>query len=148
MALEAADGEQAQRSRHHRAFLDPVTSQRLLENDARRLRTGLTDSGVPSDQVNRYLSVLDGAPALEAALAWYRANPGLRASLGSIRVPTLYIWGDADASVTRAAAQGTAAYVSAPYQFADLPGIGHFVTDQASGAVNRLLVSHLSRHPA
>ncbi|MCL2430579.1 MAG: alpha/beta hydrolase [Alphaproteobacteria bacterium] len=148
MALEAADGEQARRSRHHRAFLDPATSQRLLEDDARRLRAGLTDSGVPSDQVNRYLSVLDGAPALEAALAWYRANPGLRASLGSIRVPTLYVWGDADATVTRAAAEGTAAHIGAPYQFAELPGIGHFATDQASAVVNELLVSHLSRHPA
>ena len=42
------------------------------------------------------------------------------------KVPTLYIWGDADDTVGRVAAEGTAEFIHAPYQFEILPGVGHF----------------------
>jgi hypothetical protein len=50
---------------------------------------------------------------MEAALAWYRARGAIRGPLGPIRVPTLYIWGDADDTVGRAAAEGTVFHRSA-----------------------------------
>ena len=145
-ALEAPDGDQKHRSRHHRAFLDPDTGRLLLEDNARRLRA-LAEAGVPDDAVELYLSVLGNAPAMEAALAWYRAQGALRVALGPISVPTLYIWGDADATVGRAAAEGTAEFVTGPYRFAVLPGIGHFITDQVPDQVNTLLLEHLKAHP-
>ena len=74
---------------------------------------------------------------MEAALAWYRARGAIRGPLGKIAVPTLYIWGDADDTVGRAAAEGTAADVSGPYQFEVLPGVGHFAADQVSGPGQR-----------
>jgi pimeloyl-ACP methyl ester carboxylesterase len=147
-ALEAPDGDQKHRSRHHRAFLDPGTASLLLENDAHRLRRNLAEAGVPSDAVELYVSVLGTAPAMEAALAWYRAQGGLRVALGPIAVPTLYLWGDADTTVGRAAAEGTAEFVTGPYRFAVLPGIGHFATDQVPEQVNALLLEHLGAHPA
>jgi len=147
-ALEAPDGDQAHRSRHHKAFLDPDTGKLLLENDATRLRRGLGEAGVPPDAVQFYVSVLGDPAAMEAALAWYRAAGGLRTAIGAVTVPTLYIWGDADSTVGRAAAEGTAACVSAPYRFAVLPGIGHFVTDQVPEQVNALLLDHLKANPA
>jgi len=49
--------------------------------------------------------------------------------VGVIKVPTLYIWGDADDTVGSAAAVGTTEFVSGPYQFEILPGVGHFVAD-------------------
>jgi len=146
-ALEAPDGDQKHRSRHHRAFLDPNTGKLLLADGALRLRRGLVDNGVPEAAVADYLSVLNDPAAMEAALAWYRANAGLRANLGTIRVPTLYLWGTSDHSVGRAAAEGTAAQVSAPYRLVELPGIGHFVTDQAAARTNELLLAHLTAHP-
>ena len=57
----------------------------------------------------------------------------------SIEVPTLYLWGDADATVGRPAAEATAKHVSGPYRFEVLPGVGHFVTDQAGEASAALL---------
>jgi len=33
--------------------------------------------------------------------------------------------------------------VSGPFRFEVVPGVGHFVTDQAPEAVTRLLLSHL-----
>jgi pimeloyl-ACP methyl ester carboxylesterase len=109
----------------------------------------LADQGVPSASIEEYLSVLGERSALDAALAWYRAAAG---NLGSteggnaVAVPTLYVWGDADATVGRVAAEGTAAFVSAPYRFVELAGVGHFATDQVPERVTDLLLAHLAAH--
>lgn len=147
-ALQAPDGDQKHRSRHHRAFLDPATAGMLLEDGARRLRRNLAAAHVPPAAIEDYVSVLGNPAAMEAALGWYRAQAELRVSLGRIRVPVLYIWGDADETVGRAAAEGTRAQVEGPFRFAVLPGIGHFITDQDAPAVTRLLAEHLAAHPA
>ncbi len=145
-ALQAPDGDQKHRSRHHRAFLNPDTGRLLLEDDARRLRRNLSEAGVPAAAVSDYVSVLGNAGAMEAALAWYRAQAELRVSLGPIAVPTLYLWGDADATVGRQAAEGTPAQVTGGCRFVVLPGIGHFITDEAPARVNELLAEHLRAH--
>jgi len=75
-----------------------------------------------------------------------RARGAIRSPLGVIRVPTLYIWGDADDTVGSPAAEGTREFVSGPYQFAVLPGGGHFTADQMPDEVNALLLAHLKRH--
>lgn len=147
-ALQAPDGDQKHRSRHHRAFLDPDTARLLLEDDARRLRRNLSTAGVPPAAVDDYVSVLGTGPAMEAALAWYRAQEGLRAALGRIKVPTLYVWGDADATVGHAAAEGTAEFVDAPYRFETLPGVGHFVTDEVPERASALIEAHFRAWPA
>ena len=92
-ALLMPDGEQARRSRHHRAFLEPDATQLLLANDARWLRERLAKSGVPNAAIEQHLSVLGNGPAMEAALAWYRARGAIRAPLGAISVPVLYVGG-------------------------------------------------------
>jgi pimeloyl-ACP methyl ester carboxylesterase len=146
-ALQMADGEQARHSQHHKAFLKPDAGPLLLENDARRLRERLVKSGVPAAAIERHISVLGNTPAMEGALAWYRARGAIRGPLGAISVPVLYIWGDADDTVGRVAAEGTREFVSGPYQFEILPGVGHFAADQAPARVGELLLAHLARHP-
>jgi pimeloyl-ACP methyl ester carboxylesterase len=147
-ALEDPDGKQKERSRHHRAFLDPGTGKLLLEDDAHRLREGLFGQGVSKAALEQHLSVLGTLGAIEAALAWYRANKGLAADIGAITVPTLYIWGDVDATVGPEAAHGTKDFVSGPFVMEVLPGVGHFVMDQAAVKATELLLAHLARHPA
>jgi len=147
-ALAMPDGEQARRSRHHKAFLEPDAGPRLLADDARWLRERLAANGVPASAIERHVAVLGNAAAMEAALAWYRARGAIRAPLGEIRVPTLYIWGDGDDTVGRPAAEGTGNCVSAPYRFAVLPGVGHFAAEQAPDEVNALMLAHLAAHPA
>jgi pimeloyl-ACP methyl ester carboxylesterase len=93
------------------------------------------------------MSVVGNPPAMEAALAWYRAR-GERQSIGPTKVPTLFIWGDADDTVGRAAAEGTGEFIAADYQFAALPGVGHYAADQVPEQVTALLLDHLGRHPA
>ena len=146
-ALLKEDGDQKHRSRHHRAFLEPETGKLLLADNAKRLRDGLFGQGVPSAALEQHLSVLGNPAALEAALAWYRSNKGLAADIGTIRVPTLYIWGDADVTVGPDAAHGTGEFVGAAYAMEALPDVGHFVMDQAPARAAELLLAHLKRHP-
>ena len=146
-ALQMPDGEQKNRSRHHRAFLEPDTGVKLLADNAKRLRDGPFGQGVPAAAVEAHLAVLGNSEAMEAALAWYRANAGLAAEVGTIKVPTLYIWGDADATVGPTAAGGTREFVSASFGMEILPGVGHFVMDQAPAKATELLLGHLKRHP-
>jgi pimeloyl-ACP methyl ester carboxylesterase len=147
-ALQLTDGDQAHRSRHHKAFLEPDAADVVLADDAKWLRERLAANGVPARAIAEHLSVLGNKPAMEAALAWYRARGAIRGPLGMIHVPTLYIWGDADDTVGRIAAEGTRDFVSAPYRFEVLPGVGHFAADQAPERVNELLLQHVAAHPA
>ena len=94
--------------------------------------------------IEEYVSVLGEPAALEAALAWYRAAGTLTAvEVGPVAVPTLYVWGDGDTTVGPSAARFTADFVTGPFRFEVVPGVGHFVTDQAPETVTRLLLSHL-----
>lgn len=146
------DGAQAERSRHHRAFQDASTTPRLLADGARRLRASLSAQGVAEVDVAAYLAVLGEPEALEAAVSWYRAGASegsaalAPAAVPPVSVPTLYVWGDADATVGEQAARGTEAHVKASYRFEVLPGVGHFVTDQAGREVTELLLDHLARN--
>ena len=146
-ALALPDGEQKRRSRHHREFLEPDAAAVVLANDAEWLRVRWDAAGVSKVAQEKHLAVLGNPAAMEAALAWYRARGAIRSPLGMIRVPTLYIWGDADDTVGRPAAEWTREYVSAPYEFAVLPGGGHFTADQMPEQVNALLLAHLARYP-
>jgi len=147
-ALFMPDGEQARRSRHHKAFLEPDAAAKVLADDARWLRERWAKCGVPAAAAKDYLSVLGNAPAMEAALTWYRARGAVRSPLGTVAVPVLYIWGEADDTVGRVAAEGTRDFVSGPYRFEALPGVGHFAVDQAGESVTKMLLAHLTSHPA
>ena len=146
-ALQLPDGDQLRRSRHHTAFLELDAADILLADDAKWLRGRLAAAGVPDFAIEEHLSVLGNKEAMEAALAWYRARGAIRSPLGPTRVPTLYIWGNADDTVGRPAAEGTVDFVAAPYRFVELPGVGHFAAEQAPERVSELMLEHLRMHP-
>jgi len=146
-ALQMLDGEQARRSRHHTAFLEPDAVDVVLADDAKWLRERLAANGMPASAIAEHLAVLGNKETMEAALAWYRARGAIRGPLGPIRVPTLYIWGDADDTVGRTAAEGTVDFIAAPYRFEVLPGVGHFAADQAPERVSELMLEHVGTHP-
>jgi pimeloyl-ACP methyl ester carboxylesterase len=148
----AGDPHQSERSRHHRAFQDPQTADLLLADGGARLRRALVDQGVPDRDASAYLAPLATRDALEAALAWYRASYAKGSALSAadvpaVDVPTLYLWGDADATVGLAAAEATRDFVRGPYRFEVIPGAGHFLTDQAPARVTELLLEHVATRP-
>ena len=146
-ALLETDADQAHRSRHHKAFLEPDAGDVVLADDAKWLRDRLAANGVPAAAIEQHLSVIGNRDAMEGALAWYRARGAIRGPLGMIRVPTLYIWGDADDTVGRVAAEGTRDFIDAPYRFEVLAGVGHFASEQAPDRVNALMLPHLVAYP-
>jgi pimeloyl-ACP methyl ester carboxylesterase len=50
------------------------------------------------------------------------------------------------AIATPPSARLTADFVAGPFRFETLPGVGHFVTDEAPDAVASRLLSHLGAH--
>ncbi|CAH0299405.1 alpha/beta fold hydrolase [Roseomonas sp. CECT 9278] len=142
------DPDQAHRSRHHQAFQDAGAAARLLAKDAEWVRLRHAANGVPPAATEKHLGVLGTPAAMEAALAWYRARGKVYREVGPVRVPTLFVWGDADDTLGRMAAEGTARFVEAPYRFEVLPGGGHYAPDQMPERVSALLLDHIRQHPA
>jgi pimeloyl-ACP methyl ester carboxylesterase len=145
------DPEQATRSRHHRA-MGPEATDRWWANDCEGLRTTLARAGVPPADVDAYAAAFTERAALDAAINWYRAaamTNGLQiADCPAVTVPTLYLWGTADQTVGRTAAELTARYVNAPYRFVEIAGAGHFLTDDgAADQVVTELVGHVAAAP-
>ena len=148
-AAMKADTTQADRSRHHRAFQDANAARELLADDAHRLRLTLRNQGVADADIAAYLTRLGTFEALDAAISWYRAprvagGALARPDVPPVTVPTMYLWGDQDATVGRIAAEATANQVTGLYRFEALPGVGHFITDQAPERVNELLLEWLA----
>lgn len=144
-----ADEAQAQRSAHHRRFQHADATDDLLSHDAMQLRAVYERNGVPSSDAQAYLDLLTDRDALDAAINWYRAGKLASiavSNLPAVTRPTLYVWGDADATVGRSAAQSTRSWVDAPYTFVEAPDIGHFLTDQDPTIFPPLLLDHLELH--
>jgi len=147
----AGDPAQRERSKHHRAFQEPDTARLLVEDGARRLRRILSEQGVPDGDAAAYVAPLASEGAMDAALNWYRAafaggSALAAADVPPVRVPTLFLWGDADATVGRPAAEATREFVASDYRFVVVPGAGHFLTDQAPETVTKELLAHLASH--
>jgi pimeloyl-ACP methyl ester carboxylesterase len=144
------DPDQAARSGHHRS-IGPETTDEWWADGCATLHRMLDRAGVPEADANAYLEVFAERDALDAALMWYRAaarTGGLRAAdCPAVVVPTRYLWGTADQSVGRVAAELTAEHVTADYRFVQFDGAGHFLTDgpDARVVVGEIL-DHVSAH--
>src|SRR5918995_1599657 len=87
-------------------------------------------TGVPEEAIEEYVAVLTAPGALTAALNWYRAMSS-DTRVDPIEVPTTYVWSDGDAAIGRTAAEACANYVTGDYRFVELPGITHWIPEQA-----------------
>jgi pimeloyl-ACP methyl ester carboxylesterase len=122
---------------------------RLLAEDAAWLRTTYQD--LPDATATMYRTLFSDLALLTPALNWYRANFGpdaVRAMLGPVRVPTLYVWSDGDVAICRDTAELSRDHVDAPYRFEVIEGVSHWVPDLAGERLTELLLEHLRMHPA
>lgn len=124
----------------------------LLANDARAIRRAF--SGMAKDKarfpeavLDRYAADAQRPGAMTGMINWYRAaarHPDfMREPWAKIEIPTLVIWGEADAALGLETLEGTEAYV-ADLRIERLPGVSHWVQQEAPEAVNRLLVDWLT----
>jgi pimeloyl-ACP methyl ester carboxylesterase len=114
----------------------------LLANGARALHDLF--SPLPESLILPHYGALSQRPALTAALNWYRALD-LEASLElpDVSTPTTFVWSTEDPAISRTAAERCGNYVSGDYRFVRLPGISHWIPDQAPQELARAVVARV-----
>lgn len=146
-ALAAALGSSTQllRSAYIPFFRLPWVPERALSAAGHLvLRRALLRSGLPADRTDDVVDQLARSQSLPSALAWYRANgAGMVAAVGTVHVPTLYVWSTGDTALGRAAAVGTGRHVAGPYRFEVLDGVSHWIPETAGATLGPLLLDHL-----
>jgi pimeloyl-ACP methyl ester carboxylesterase len=138
-----SDPDQQKRSAYMRAFASAGFENVLLAEGAARLRGLFQGSrGVDVDHVVERL----GEPrTLRRALNWYTASTPALPSLPAITSPTLHVWSDGDLALGETATLATARYVDGPYRLEVLPGVSHWIPEDAPDELSGLLLDHLSR---
>ena len=149
MAQAVVRSDQALRSSYIGFFQLPLVPEGvLLAGHGAALRRMLHQGGLPDDLVDEYVGRMREPGALTAALNWYRAVPlAARAPVGTVRVPTLHVWGDRDAFLGRAAVEASARFVAAPYTLEVLEGTNHWIPELAAEQVGELVTAHVRTAP-
>lgn len=141
VALASPAADQRERSSYISFFrTTDVAEESLLSGG---LALMLRASGYPGDVEDR-VRALSEPGALTAALNWYRAvDFTLVRDVGAITVPTLYVWSTGDVALGREGAEGTATYVTGPYQFEVMDGVSHWIPEEVPLKLGALLLDHL-----
>ena len=146
--------EQRQKSWYMLLFQFPgVAEQWIAKDDFANLRAFVFDTAAPeafpeADR-ERFVAALAREGALTAALSYYRANippeSWLRPppDLPPVTVPTMIVWGEADAYMSPLLLERSVTKVTGPLRVERLPGVSHWVQQEAPGRVNELLVDWL-----
>lgn len=137
------DEDQKQRSKYISFFRMPGGAAEgfFQADDCQRLRSvyqGKLAESVVRENIRR----LGEPDALTSALNWYRAL-SLEERIGTITVPTLYIWSTQDLAVGETAATETARYVTGPYRFEKLEGRSHWLLEEIPDQVSGLVLEHI-----
>ena len=130
-----------------------VAEEWLSANDFANLRRFVFDTAAagtfsPEDR-EIFVDALREDGALTAALDYYRANippeSWLRSppDLPPVRVPTMIVWGEADAYMSPILLERSVSKVAGPLRVERLPGVSHWVQQEAPAEVNGLLVDFL-----
>lgn len=142
--------DQWRKSRYMAFFQLPWVAERsvLRSIPGMYVKTGMA----PAD-AEKYADRFTTPESLTGPLNWYRsmlidqARGALRRRKGAgpthrVAVPTTFVWGSRDFALGRAAAEKTAEFVSADYEFVELEGAGHWLPevhadDVASAIIRR-----------
>jgi len=69
------------------------------------------------------------------------------AEFPAIDLPTLFVWSDQDPAIGPEGPYATEKYVTAPYRFVILEGIGHWIPEMAADRFSSELLAHLAAYP-
>jgi len=111
------------------------------------LRSATNPARFPKDVIVIYRDSASQAGALTAMVNWYRAarkGMGLGPDVPIIEIPTLMLWGEADAALGKETTYGTDKYVT-DLRLHYLPGVSHWTQQDAPDRVNELLEPFLQR---
>ncbi len=125
-------------------FQLPALPERLVGwRGGEFFRKSLIRSGLDAQSAARYAGRRD----MTGPLNWYRGIPFSRreARMPAVTVPTLYVWGDRDPFVTRAAAERCGAWVTGPYTYRIVPGGSHWLPEAEPARLAELVLELLRR---
>lgn len=122
-----------------------IAEQFLRDDDWCNFRAFL--HGAPDTE--RYIADLERPGALEAALAWYRANvppetlvaPPLE--LPPVIAPTMGVWSSGDFALTETQMKSSWQFVKGRWRYERIDGPGHWMQLEAPQQLNDLLVDFL-----
>lgn len=155
-SAEARRESEAQRAKSWYMLLfqfPGVAETWLSADDFANLRAFVFDTAAPGtfteDDRAVFLDALRQDGALTAALNYYRANMPPAAwvrdppQLPPVEVPTMIVWGEADSYLGMELLDRSVAKCAGPVRVETLPGVSHWIQQEAPEAVNRLLVDWL-----
>jgi pimeloyl-ACP methyl ester carboxylesterase len=153
---DGTDGQHA-RSGYMRDIISLPRGQieeAFIANDRQVMQLLL--AGLPEESVAEYLEIVGTPEGIRGCLDWYRAGalprePGTPRAAPSefpaVDLPTLFVWSDQDPAIGPEGAYATERYVTGPYKFVVLEGIGHWIPEQAADRFSAELLAHLAAHP-
>lgn len=152
--LRREDPGQRAKSWYMLLFQFPGVAETWLSADGfANLRQFVFDTAAPGtfppEERDALIGALSRDAALTAALNYYRANMPPASWLRDppappeVAVPTMIIWGEADAFMDPLLLERSAATVTGPLRVERLPGVSHWVQQEVPERVNELLVDFL-----
>ncbi|RKN19102.1 alpha/beta hydrolase [Micromonospora musae] len=141
----AHDPKQKARSSYMALFRQAGTAEKMLLGmraaGLRRVLSGVGDSA----RVAAYAEPMREPGALTGALNWYRAMSGAAlGAVGPVTVPTTYVWSDGDTAIGRGAAEECARHVTGDYRFVELPGVSHWIPDEAPAPLAEVILARVA----
>jgi len=135
--------------------LPGIPEAAMTANDARAIRQAFHGMAVDKthftpDVLDRYAKDAQRPGAMKGMINWYRAalrlGGKLRGPWPVIEPPTLIVWGEEDAALGVELLDGTDAYVR-DLTIERLPGVSHWVQQEAPDKVNTILREWLPSLP-
>lgn len=132
--------------------LPGLPERAMTANDARAIRNAFHGMAVDKtnftpDVLDRYAADAQRPGAIHGMINWYRAAMRRQGKLAGpwpiIETPTLMVWGEADAALGIELLDGTEEYVR-DLTVRRLPGVSHWIQQEAPAAVNSILEDWLS----
>jgi pimeloyl-ACP methyl ester carboxylesterase len=155
---EALKHEPQRRRSWYMAFFQlPFLPERMMgARNARGVRESfrgmaIDKSRFPDDVLDVYAKAAKRPGALTGMINWYRAAARHRSEMrigdGKVDVPTLIVWGEQDKALGLETLDGTDRYVR-DLTIRRLPGVSHWVQQEAPEKVNAILTEWLPRADA
>jgi pimeloyl-ACP methyl ester carboxylesterase len=142
-----ATSRQAAMSWYMAALQVPWLPERLMSlRGGAVMREVLVGTGLNAASADRYARRAANPAAMRGPLNWYRALP-LQAHVRTPRAeaPTLFLWGDRERFISRAAAELCGRYVTGSYRFEVLQGASHWLPEEQPATVSVLLAEHFAQ---
>jgi pimeloyl-ACP methyl ester carboxylesterase len=131
-----------------------VAEAGLVDHDWELFRSWAHDGAArgSDDYMERQITDLSRPGRLSAGFNWYRANispdtfagDGRDVVLPSVGCPTMGVWSSGDMALGEAQMTGSQDFVSGPWRYERIEGVGHWIPVDASEQLSPLLVDFLA----